>query len=56
MTQADVQLQDIEEVEDEKEFGENKVVMHLHIRTEMRHHTQSNAHPNWRRLKRAKLE
>ena len=56
MTQADIQLQDIKEVENKEELGEDKVAMHLHVRAELSLHTQSNAHPNWRRLKRAKLE
>jgi len=49
-------MENIEEIEDKKKFGDDEVVIYLVVRSESSDWTQSNTHPNWSRLKSAKLE
>ena len=46
VAQTNVQLENVEEIENEKEFGHNKMVVYLSIRTGDNNRTHSKAHPN----------
>jgi hypothetical protein len=57
MAETQIQLKDVEEVDDEEQFSDDKVFMDLKSGTGyVSGSTQSNAHPNWSMLKSANLE
>jgi hypothetical protein len=56
MSETQIQLKNVEEIENECEFGKGKLMVDLDSEFTKYGNTQRSAHPNWRMLKRAKRE